>query len=132
MQNPKAPRKDFQKLLDSASSPVLLFTCRLCQFGSAPLAPTELCACVLPMLKCIWASVHPLCTQPCKAPEACTQQCSRCAGCRGRRFVLSYFLSDDTLAIFEPPLKNSGFLGGRYHMQSLASTAPCMVLARWL
>jgi hypothetical protein len=33
---------------------------------------------------------------------------------RQRRFVLSFFAADDTLSIFEPPLKNSGYLGGRY------------------
>lgn len=33
---------------------------------------------------------------------------------RDRRFVLCFFAADDTLSIFEPPLKNSGFLGGRY------------------
>lgn len=31
-----------------------------------------------------------------------------------RRFVLSYFLADDTLSVFEPPVRNSGIVGGRY------------------
>ena len=34
--------------------------------------------------------------------------------CRDRRFVLSYFMADDTLSIFEPPLRNSGIIGGKY------------------
>lgn len=33
---------------------------------------------------------------------------------RDRRFVLSYFMADDTLSIFEPPLRNSGIIGGKY------------------
>lgn len=28
--------------------------------------------------------------------------------------MLSFFMADDTLAIFEPPLKNSGVVGGKY------------------
>jgi hypothetical protein len=31
-----------------------------------------------------------------------------------RSFVLSYFLMDDTLLIFEPPVRNSGISGGKY------------------
>ena len=31
-----------------------------------------------------------------------------------RIFVIKYFLADDTVAIFEPPLKNSGILGGKF------------------
>jgi hypothetical protein len=31
-----------------------------------------------------------------------------------RIFVIKYFLADDTVAIFEPPLKNSGVLGGKF------------------
>ena len=37
-----------------------------------------------------------------------------CLICRKRSFVLSCFLSDDTLAIFEPITKNSGIVGGKY------------------
>jgi hypothetical protein len=32
----------------------------------------------------------------------------------GRRFVLSYFLMDDSLLIFEPPVRNSGITGGKF------------------
>ncbi|DBA03455.1 TPA: hypothetical protein N0F65_002863 [Lagenidium giganteum] len=31
-----------------------------------------------------------------------------------RRFIVTYYLEDDTLAIFEPPVKNSGIIGGRF------------------
>ncbi|KFP78272.1 EF-hand domain-containing protein 1, partial [Acanthisitta chloris] len=33
---------------------------------------------------------------------------------RNRHFILSYFLSDDTISIYEPPVKNSGLTGGKY------------------
>ncbi|GAB4821744.1 hypothetical protein N2152v2_008790 [Parachlorella kessleri] len=33
---------------------------------------------------------------------------------RERRFVLSYFCADDTLSVFEPPVPNSGIMGGKY------------------
>jgi len=32
----------------------------------------------------------------------------------GRVFVIKYFLSDDTCAVFEPPQKNSGIIGGKF------------------
>ena len=32
----------------------------------------------------------------------------------GRRFIISYFLSDDTILIYEPPLRNSGVQGGKF------------------
>lgn len=31
-----------------------------------------------------------------------------------RRFVISYFLSDDTISVFEPPQRNSGIIGGKF------------------
>ncbi|KAJ8030955.1 EF-hand domain-containing family member C2 [Holothuria leucospilota] len=31
-----------------------------------------------------------------------------------RRFIISYFLSDDTIAVFEPPVRNSGIGGGKF------------------
>jgi hypothetical protein len=31
-----------------------------------------------------------------------------------RRFIFTYFLADDTLGIFEPPVRNSGVIGGKY------------------
>lgn len=31
-----------------------------------------------------------------------------------RRFIISYFLSDDTLLVFEPPQRNSGIIGGKF------------------
>lgn len=32
----------------------------------------------------------------------------------GRVFVIKYFLADDTIAVFEPPQKNSGISGGKF------------------
>lgn len=32
----------------------------------------------------------------------------------GRRFVLSYFLSNDMISIFEIPTRNSGIIGGKF------------------
>jgi hypothetical protein len=32
----------------------------------------------------------------------------------GRRFVLSFFMMDDSLLIFEPPIRNSGIVGGKF------------------
>lgn len=32
----------------------------------------------------------------------------------GRRFVLSYFMMDDSILIFEPPVRNSGISGGKF------------------
>ena len=31
-----------------------------------------------------------------------------------RRFIISFFLSDDTISVFEPPQRNSGVLGGKF------------------
>ncbi|KAF6040012.1 EFHC2 [Bugula neritina] len=31
-----------------------------------------------------------------------------------RRFIISYFLADDTLLVFEPPVRNSGMGGGKF------------------
>jgi len=31
-----------------------------------------------------------------------------------RKFILSYFLSNDTVSIFEPPARNSGIIGGKF------------------
>jgi len=33
---------------------------------------------------------------------------------QGRIFVVKYFLADDTVAVFEPPQKNSGCVGGKF------------------
>lgn len=31
-----------------------------------------------------------------------------------RRFIISYFMSDDTILVFEPPVRNSGTIGGKF------------------
>lgn len=33
---------------------------------------------------------------------------------KDRRFVLSYFVADDTISVFEPPVRNSGIIGGKF------------------
>ncbi|KAF6113575.1 EF-hand domain containing 1 [Phyllostomus discolor] len=33
---------------------------------------------------------------------------------KDRRFVFSYFLATDMISIFEPPVRNSGIIGGKY------------------
>eukprot|EP00899_Mesostigma_viride_P022957 jgi/Mesvir1/3846/Mv19812-RA.1 len=33
---------------------------------------------------------------------------------KARSFILQYFLGDDTLSIFEPPVRNSGIIGGKF------------------
>nr|KAG5693048.1 hypothetical protein BaRGS_028808 [Batillaria attramentaria] len=33
---------------------------------------------------------------------------------KDRRFIISYFLSDDTILVFEPPVRNSGIIGGKF------------------
>jgi len=33
---------------------------------------------------------------------------------KGRRFVISYHLSDDMVTVYEPPIKNSGVVGGKF------------------
>uniref|UniRef100_A0A8C0KKC2 EF-hand domain-containing protein 1 n=1 Tax=Canis lupus dingo TaxID=286419 RepID=A0A8C0KKC2_CANLU len=33
---------------------------------------------------------------------------------KDRRFVFSYFLASDMISIFEPPVRNSGIIGGKY------------------
>jgi len=33
---------------------------------------------------------------------------------QGRIFVIKYYLADDTIAVFEPPQKNSGIVGGKF------------------
>lgn len=40
--------------------------------------------------------------------------CIRSESDRQRRFVVSYHLVDDTVAIFEPPVRNSGIVGGKF------------------
>ena len=34
-----------------------------------------------------------------------------------RRFVVTYFLNDETLRVYEPPIRNSGIVGGRFLMK---------------
>ena len=33
---------------------------------------------------------------------------------KGRRFIITYRLADDMLTIYEPPVRNSGIIGGKF------------------
>ena len=33
---------------------------------------------------------------------------------QGRRFVISYRLADDTISVYEPQVRNSGVIGGKF------------------
>merc|ERR1712159_786186 len=33
---------------------------------------------------------------------------------RDRLFIISYYLADDTISVYEPPARNSGFMGGKF------------------
>ncbi len=33
---------------------------------------------------------------------------------KGRKFIISYRLSDDTVGVYEPPMRNSGIIGGKF------------------
>nr|CAG4714695.1 unnamed protein product [Naegleria fowleri] len=37
---------------------------------------------------------------------------------KGRKFILSYYLSDDTISVFEPVQRNSGVIGGKFLQRS--------------
>ncbi len=40
---------------------------------------------------------------------------------QGRRFIISYRLADDTISIYEPPMRNSGIIGGKFLERSRVS-----------
>jgi len=37
---------------------------------------------------------------------------------RERLFIISYYLADDTIGVYEPPARNSGFMGGKFMERS--------------
>jgi len=39
---------------------------------------------------------------------------------RERLFIISYYLADDTIGVYEPPARNSGFMGGKFMERSRA------------
>jgi hypothetical protein len=41
-----------------------------------------------------------------------------------RKFIMSYFLANDTISIFEPPSRNSGVVGGKFMERMEAGPAP--------
>ncbi|ELU05830.1 hypothetical protein CAPTEDRAFT_167243 [Capitella teleta] len=44
---------------------------------------------------------------------------------KGRRFIISYRLSDDMITIYEPPVKNSGIIGGKFLERTRVSKPGC-------
>merc|ERR1711939_1068358 len=42
---------------------------------------------------------------------------------RERLFIISYYLADDTIGVYEPPARNSGFMGGKF-MERCRAKAP--------
>merc|ERR1711881_829573 len=42
---------------------------------------------------------------------------------RERLFIVSYYLADDTISCYEPPARNSGFMGGKF-MERCRAKAP--------
>lgn len=49
----------------------------------------------------------------CKA-SLCLLQDSQNPQDQGRRFILHYFLSNNTISIFETPTRNSGIIAGKF------------------
>ena len=47
-------------------------------------------------------------------PFHSTQLLSKRNEDKGRRFVVQFFMEDDTIAIREPPIRNSGVIGGNF------------------
>lgn len=47
-----------------------------------------------------------------------------------RRFVLTYYLEDDTLSVFEPAMRNSGILGGKFLARQRVRLPPGNELAK--
>merc|ERR1711865_875648 len=45
-----------------------------------------------------------------------------------RKFIVRYFLSDDTVEVFEPPVRNSGILGGKFMKRCKVHTPEGAVL----
>jgi len=50
-----------------------------------------------------------------------------------RRFVISFFMGDGTLSLYEPPIQNSGFMGGKFLerqrvIRHKSKTVPCLCI----
>jgi hypothetical protein len=46
---------------------------------------------------------------------------------QGRRFVISYRLADDTVSVYEPQVRNSGIIGGKFLERSrIAKPGYCL------
>ena len=51
---------------------------------------------------------------------------------KSRRFIVSFYLSDDTIAVFEPPQRNSGVLGNGYQYQLIYRSVMTKVLFKFI
>ena len=43
---------------------------------------------------------------------------------RGRSFIVSYYIRDFTIAVFEPPQRNSGIIGGKFLERTRVQVRP--------
>jgi len=43
---------------------------------------------------------------------------------KDRRFIVRFYLSDDTVEVFEPPIRNSGILGGKFMKRTKTGDQP--------
>ena len=43
----------------------------------------------------------------------------------GRRFIISYRLADDMMTIYEPPVRNSGIIGGKFLERTRVAKPGC-------
>jgi len=43
---------------------------------------------------------------------------------KDRQFIVRYYLADDTIEVFEPPVRNSGILGGKFMKRTASEYKP--------
>lgn len=128
LQVPTAPKRDLFRLMNKERI-VLRFRCRLLEGEGFRLINIDRwgrggsCWCVVRggkqglQARALLAQ-HAACKQ-CLSPffnplpfKANNGRC--CPSRRERRFVLSFFAADETVSVFEPPVRNSGITGGKY------------------
>ena len=44
---------------------------------------------------------------------------------KGRRFIISYRLADDMMTVYEPPVRNSGIIGGKFLERTRVAKSNC-------
>merc|ERR1712188_40763 len=50
---------------------------------------------------------------------------------RERLFIVSYYLADDTIIVYEPPARNSGFMGGKFMERCRAKNPGTDMFPSW-